>query len=318
LDVQVLKFQDAFVNYIPRGFNKIFPNLVELRFINCGLNKITSEDLIGFEKIEVLDLSRNELTFLSDDLFINTPKLKEISFYRNKIENMSSKMLKLFSNNELTMIDFRKNDKIDAIFGHNFMESVNSFEDLMKIIDTQCIKPIGNSFKETKQGNPFPHQNYTHLWLTGKFSDFFVAANRSKRFRVHKHILATQSQVFSEMFENDEYATKMKIKDASAEAIEEFLRCFYTGVIKNEITNSVAILVLATKFQVPEMKKLAEKIIISDFKKSNAYRVYGLGLRYESDVLKNAALEKIQERPYNYEIPVTKIYRYRSYKTYKF
>lgn len=115
-DVQFLCFQNADVNYLPRGLNLIFPNLISLEIYNCGLKEISRKDLIGLRQLRSLSVHKNELTSLPYDLFVDKPNLKKIFFKDNKIEFMSSKLLEPIIKNDLEFVDFLNNPRIDEFF----------------------------------------------------------------------------------------------------------------------------------------------------------------------------------------------------------
>jgi hypothetical protein len=47
--------------YFPLGLDQLFPNLCVIKIIECGLKKISRENLAGLVNLEFLDLSHNEL-----------------------------------------------------------------------------------------------------------------------------------------------------------------------------------------------------------------------------------------------------------------
>jgi BTB/POZ domain len=183
------------------------------------------------------------------------------------------------------------------------MKIQKKIEELIRIIDAQCFKPlvIANSSKlQTEEKISNQHEKelidgFGKLWTTGKFSDFVIIVNGSKEFRVHKCVLAIQSVGFAEMFDSDENASEMKIEDLNAEAVEEFLRFLYTGKLANKTKNSFELLALASKLKVHELKSLTEEMILSDLDDTNAYKVFTLGHRYESETMKTAAFEEIRK-----------------------
>lgn len=305
-DVRVLQFQETTVNFIPRGLNLIFPNLDKLKIKNCGLKRITREDLVGLEKLRHLYLDGNELTSLPDDLFIDMPNLKWINFGCNKIEFVSSDLLKPIMN-ELKYADFSKNTKIDKYFYPQLTGSVQSLKDLMKVIDEQCHEPVVGEINdkdlkdnESKNILSVTHQNKlsegsSNLWLTGEFSDFLIVVNESKEIQVHKCILAAQSAGFSEIFKNDTNATEIKIEDSSVESVEKFLRYLYTGELTSDAENAMEIFALAAKFKVPEIQEITEKIILSTLNETNAYEIFTFAHSHKSDKMKRKSFEEIRK-----------------------
>jgi hypothetical protein len=139
-DVSDLVIENSSVNFIPKGLNTMLPNLTAVYVINCGLKTVSREDLVGFKNVETLCLTKNELTSLPDDLFRDMPKLKRIFCENNKIEYMSSKLLKSIEGNELDFVDFRGNTNIDDYFAICLKGISKSMEELMQIIDAQCLE----------------------------------------------------------------------------------------------------------------------------------------------------------------------------------
>ena len=132
--------------YVPRGFSKLFPNLVELHIEKGSLKTICQRDLDGLNNLELLSIEQNELTTLPDDLFRNTLKLKNISFSQNKIEFVSSKLFEPIMKNNFQYINFRWNRKIDVFYHPQISYNMNkihvsSVAELMDIIDAKCSKP---------------------------------------------------------------------------------------------------------------------------------------------------------------------------------
>lgn len=131
------------VNFIPRGLKSFFPNLTQLSIYNCGLKSVTRNDLKEFKNLQCLWLGQNALTTLPDDLFEDTRKLTEITFSKNKISTMSSKLFSPIIKNKFECISFKQNVTIDAFYQPGSENSVASVAALLKIIDEQCSKASG-------------------------------------------------------------------------------------------------------------------------------------------------------------------------------
>lgn len=114
-NVKLLKIENHPLDAFPRNLHESFLNLRFLSIISCGLEKVTKTDLIGLEDLEVLFLDGNNLTSLPDDLFTDMKKLRTIFFKNNKIERLSSKLLKPIENS-LEYVSFLGNTKINNYF----------------------------------------------------------------------------------------------------------------------------------------------------------------------------------------------------------
>lgn len=78
----------------PLGLNKVFPNLTVLGVYYHDIDSISLEDLKGLENLRTIEISGCQLKSLPSNLFENMEKLKNIYFSRNKLESISSDLLK--------------------------------------------------------------------------------------------------------------------------------------------------------------------------------------------------------------------------------
>ena len=307
-DVALVWFASCSVNYIPRGLRTTFANFTTLCIIDCGLKNICRDDLKGMENLVNLVVEQNDLTSLPDDLLVDLPNLKKISFRDNKIESMSSNMLLPMQKNKPCVISFRRNKKINAFYNTREQGSVDSLEILMAIIDAQCLNPQINAVPR-KIAEPVKNPSkrllslyreksskvFESFFVTGKFSDFKIIMGEEKHFQVHKVILAAQSEGFADLFDNDTTVTEMKISDLSSESVEEFLHYLYTGEISETTKNVMEIYALASKLKVPELRITSEEIILKQLNQSNAFKAFTLAHSFQSDELKKAAFKVIQK-----------------------
>jgi hypothetical protein len=288
-NVEHLWFRNAKIHYTPRGFAKIFTNLVRFEIEYSGLKEIHREDLSGMPNLKEIMLDYNDLRVIPDDLFVDTPQLTLISMSCNKIEFMSSKVLEPIKDNQIEMIDFAGNKRIDEAYDPDDKDCFNMIEDLMVIIDNQCLKP-GTVFHGQHRERSVKMEK---MFVDGKFSDFVIITD-SKEFRVHKCILAANSQGFAETFE-DPKAVEMKIEDLSADVVEEFLRYLYTDTFDENTENPLGIFALASKLKVPELKSMSEVLILNCLNPNNAFKVFTLAHIYGSATLKEHSFKVIRE-----------------------
>lgn len=297
-DVVAVWFFETFLNCFPRDLQKIFPHIIIIQIQQSGLKEIFRRDLKGLENLEMIYINYNELTTLPSNLFENMPKLKVIILERNKLEFVSSKLLRPVMNNGLIYVGFSNNKSIDAGFAPWYPESVASIDVLMKIIDTKCERPKKEKFDqedEYKKAHASSIQKgLEELWTSGNLSDFTIIVNL-KKFLVHKLVLRIHSQVFADKFaEKIDNVNEMKIEDVSEEAVYDFLRYLYIGELpdKNNLMDAFA---LAVKLKADELKSISETIICKNIlNNSNAYKVFMLGHVYAAEKIKLAAFNRIR------------------------
>lgn len=73
------------VSFIPKGFEKFFPNLTGLRVAQTGLVSLTHGDLKSFPKLRNCDMFNNMLRTLSSNLFQSTPDVDYLYFGDNRL-----------------------------------------------------------------------------------------------------------------------------------------------------------------------------------------------------------------------------------------
>lgn len=260
-DVRMLSVCNQVVEYFPHGIPQLFPKLDDLQLTGCGLKEITREDLIGFNHLEILDLSENELKTLPNNLLINKPKLRYVFFDVNKIEKLNSKVLKPIANNDLEEVNFKGNPIINEVFKNNY-----TIENLMEAIDLKsstCQQPkmplmesIDHNCQQRKMPKPRPNV-LNSLFASGDFSDFTFVSSSGQRFEVHKCVIAPQSKQLREIFEKDrqnEQTNQLLITGYSDEAIREFVGYFYTGEVAPQYY--IEMEKFANTFEIPQLKSL--------------------------------------------------------------
>ena len=130
-----------------------------------------------------------------------------------------------------------------------------------------------------------------------KFSDFTFIVEGTK-VSAHKALLASRSEVLSEIFDaNDEEKEKeiANITDASKSSFENFLNFLYTDEL--EIHDNIAdYLYLANKFNVPGVKEKCEEVLAHQLKDSTSVDTYKYVFRYKlSQELKVNSFKFIQK-----------------------
>lgn len=142
---------------------------------------------------------------------------------------MSSNLLQPIMKNDLEIIDFTKNPRIDVFYEPVARGSVKTVAELMKIIDNQCLRPgRDETFNQLLKNHL---KNFGNLLASGKFADFTINVKGIEIFKCHKCILAAQSEDFAQIFKTDPNLSEMRVDDVSPETVREFLTFFYTGQV---------------------------------------------------------------------------------------
>lgn len=137
-DVSHFEILNQHLEAFPKNLHEKFPNLKSLHIINCGLEKISNEDLVGFKSLEVLVLDNNNLTTLPKNLFDGMANLRWIYFEGNKIEGLSEKLLIpiLYT---LKFADFTRNPGIDDYFDINEEEKSEVVKLMMTMMSSRGL-----------------------------------------------------------------------------------------------------------------------------------------------------------------------------------
>jgi Leucine-rich repeat (LRR) protein len=87
-DVQGFRSIGATINFMPRGLNDIFPNLIVITINNAGMKELHQSDLKHFPRLRVLSLYDNAITIVEQNLFKFNRELEYINFNSNKIRQI--------------------------------------------------------------------------------------------------------------------------------------------------------------------------------------------------------------------------------------
>src|SRR4051812_22417497 len=95
----------------------------------------------------------------------------------------------------------------------------------------------------------FAKRGFAHFLTTGEFSDLTLVVNGQKEYRVHKLILASNSDFFKKLLFNDfkeSFSGRVEIGFADPDNVfGDVLRFLYTGKINISKLNAVALLATA-------------------------------------------------------------------------
>lgn len=295
-DVDLLYIHYQRINFIPRGFTENFGNLRSLKITSCDLRELIRDDFIGLDFLEEINFSSNSITFLDDDLLADMLKLKIISFSENEIIYVSSKLISHLDS-QLKIADFSSNVIVDCSYNSDSINSV-SFKEFLNQMDSGWMESRESAVQVESFGKGLAAK-FEGLWDSKRFSDFTIIAD-AKEFQVHKSVLGIQSPVFSEMFADNssDAQAQLTLDGFSSGAVEEFLAFLYTGTIPNatpEETNATDLFRLASKYEVPQLKEISQKIILNNIDDLNPLEIFVLGDEHNEQNLMKKAFKLIQE-----------------------
>lgn len=279
-NVKAIWFANQIVNYFPRGLHKIFPNVVAVGVEGCDLLEVSREDFEGFVNLTYLYLHANKLKSLPVDLFEGMSKLKEVSIIDNEElkTGITSKLFEPILQNGLTYVDLSKNGNINFFYCPGYKGTLSSVTALMTAIGPDEWTSKFLSLEE--------------LWRTKCDFDCYLVGD-FKKFEAHKKVLSAHSSMFESIFEREK---KLKIffLGYTESAMKEFLRFMYLNEPPS-LANVVEVFKIAVKTGVVFLKPVCEDIISRNVDRSNAFRVFILGKRYDSEKLKLAATSVIKK-----------------------
>lgn len=295
-DVEKLAFYYCQISFFPPGLGVRFRSLKHLDINFCKLDSLSAEDLEGLEGLESIDLAGNKLSSLPCDLFEGFRKLKSINLRSNKLEFVSSKLLTPLLQNDLTLVDLRDNTKIDASYCRDDEHGL-TLKQLMCQIDKKCKIPEGDPGFEIELFDEDFAGCFIDLWESQVFSDFTIVTQDSKEYPVHKAVLGVQSSVFLVALNIDmkeKRTSRIVIDDFNPEAVEQFLRFFYTGRIPDDL-HAMELFAMAAKYDVPKLKTKCEQLVLRHLDHNNAYEIFSLGHVHSSADMKKKAFNMIKK-----------------------
>ena len=143
--------------------------------------------------------------------------------------------------------------------------------------------------------------NFTVVVLepSGDTSD--DARTKRTEFRVWSSLLAQWSPVFEKMVGSENYAESQKaeviIRDFSADAVELFLRFFYSGSVAGAIPVLAEVAAMANKYQVEALHSSCLHLVRQAMKPEAACDVLASADRFHLDDLRAEALDLIFTQP---------------------
>ncbi|XP_055948190.1 speckle-type POZ protein B-like [Argiope bruennichi] len=138
-------------------------------------------------------------------------------------------------------------------------------------------------------------QDMNQLLLEGHFSDVTLKVD-GKNFPAHKAILSARSAVFKTMMKSQLGANSKEINilDIKADAVKEMLQYIYSGEIGYiDVQMAQELYYAADKYELCDLKKMCNKIMVCNLDISNAINILLLGHKHSDDDLKYTTIEFI-------------------------
>jgi gas vesicle protein len=132
------------INFIPRGLNDVFPNLVGILMKSCRMKKIRQADLRPFPKLKYLSLRDNDIETIERDLFKYNPQLQYINLDYNKINRVHPNVFDQL--NELNYFDLDNNACVTG-YGTNR----TSVLELVAKMKNQCQSDVDKWTQEIEE-----------------------------------------------------------------------------------------------------------------------------------------------------------------------
>ncbi|XP_065204311.1 speckle-type POZ protein-like [Planococcus citri] len=139
-------------------------------------------------------------------------------------------------------------------------------------------------------------RDFERIRTAEDLSDVTISVN-GKNYPVHKVILAARSSVFNAMFRNDMQENQknhIMITDMEQEAFEEMLHYIYTGEMRRLDEWAFELLPAADKYDLEELKKGCEGILITKLSAENVGKILVLADMHNAEELKASALRFIK------------------------
>lgn len=88
--------------------------------------------------------------------------------------------------------------------------------------------------------------------------------------------------------------SQMTIADFNSSVVEQFVGYLYTGEILDE-THAMDLFSLATKYDVPKLKTISERIILNNITETNALKILTFGHLYSSGEIMQKVFETVKQ-----------------------
>jgi hypothetical protein len=133
----------------PKGLERHFHHLMGIDFEDCGITKISSDDLKPFKELLQINLSGNRLTELAHDLFQFNPKLKKIDFSGNSIMHIGHEIFKNLAH--LNMVNMKDNSCTGDNSYATKKEEIKELEWELSVECPPTLEMLSNSLFGTRE-----------------------------------------------------------------------------------------------------------------------------------------------------------------------
>jgi Leucine-rich repeat (LRR) protein len=110
-NVKSVRFESQTMNFMPKGLEKLLPQIERISIYNSNLKEIKKEDLAPFPMLKNLWISDNDLETLPSNLFEANPELIYVQFTYEKLKYVGENILSPLK--KLEYADFSDNPCID-------------------------------------------------------------------------------------------------------------------------------------------------------------------------------------------------------------
>ncbi len=163
------------------------------------------------------------------------------------------------------LVSIPQNERLD-----NYLKNGNLTIEVRATV-TLLTNPVQRITKSVPVPEDKLRESINNLFLEQCFTDVSIEVGE-KKFKAHKVILASQSDVFRRMFETDmkeKNECLVRIQDISPEVMEDLLSYFYTGSPKNSATLARELLVAANKYNVSRLQIMCENALMMNLTSKN-------------------------------------------------
>lgn len=275
--------KESKLSFFPKQLTEYFPHVRAVKLINCDLTEVTKENFKNLELMTVLDLSDNLLTSLPGNLFAYTPNLERISLQSNKLMSIGPELLDNLK--ALEYANFKSNLYINAVSDQNNTNSSSS----VSLSSLKWI--IRNCCKVTKNEEPVVLQSKA---LTSEALKDFTISVDGKNEKVHRFVLAAQSPVLMEKFNDNPDSKFLELVGVSYSVLKTILSFLYERQFPSDDNEMLEVYAAAGKLKIELLRRYTEDELLRKVDASNALEVLWISKNYKSDQLSAKAFEVIK------------------------